>query len=75
MGHIRIVYDGKSYVVDEDETIKTLKTKVLNLAPETMLVSETSIGTQRPLKDDQRISESGLKDGEVVMPLVIPEYG
>lgn len=70
MGHVRVVYNGKSYIVDENETIKTLKT-VLNIAPEMMLVNERG----KRLKDNQRIREAGLKDGEAVMPLLNPEFG
>lgn len=70
MGHIKIRYAGKSYPADEYETIETLKTKVLNLTPEAMLVNEDG----RLLSNREQVKDC-LKDGECVMPLVRPEYG
>ncbi len=71
MGHIKIWYNGKSYTVDENETVESLKTRILNLPPEMMLIDERC----QLLNDKKRIGESGLKDGEAVMPVVRPEYG
>lgn len=71
MGHIRVWYDGKKYPVDENNTIRTLKTKVLNLPPEMMLMDENC----RLLNDKKRVREAGLRDGEAVMPIVKPRYG
>lgn len=71
MGHIKVWYDGKRYAVDENETIRTLKTKVLNLAPEMMLMDENC----RLLNDKKRVREAGLRDGEAVLPVVKPRYG
>jgi hypothetical protein len=71
MGHIKVCYDGKHYSIDENETVSTLKTKVLNLPPEMILVDEGC----KILKNDRKIRETGLRDGEVVMPLVNPGYG
>lgn len=71
MGHMKIWYDGKHYPVDENETIRTLKTKVLNLPPEMMLIDEKC----RLLNDKKRVSETSLRDGQAVMPIVKPRYG
>lgn len=71
MGHIKVWYNGKQYSVDENETVRTLKTKILNLPPEMMLTNEGC----KILKDDRKIRETGLRDGEAVMPLVTPGYG
>ena len=71
MGHIRLLYNGKRYTVDENDTVRTLKTKILNLAPEMMLMDESS----RLLKDKKKVREAGLRDGEAVMPIVKPRYG
>ena len=71
MGHMKIWYNGKRYAVDENETIRTLKTKVLNLPPEMMLMDEKC----RLLKDKKRVRETGLRDGQAVMPVVKPRYG
>ena len=71
MGHIKIWYDGKSYPVDENETVRTLKTKILNLPPEMMLMDEKC----RLLKDKKRVRETSLRDGQAVMPVVKPRYG
>jgi hypothetical protein len=57
--------------VDENETVHTLKTKVLNLSPEMMLMDEKC----RLLNDKKRVSETGLRDGQAVMPVVRPRYG
>lgn len=71
MGHMKIWYDGKRYTVDENETVKTLKTKILNLPPEMMLMDENC----RLLKDKKRVRETGLRNGQAVMPVVRPRYG
>lgn len=71
MGHMKIWYNGKRYAVDENETIRTLKTQVLNLPPEMMLMDEKC----RLLKDKKRVRETGLRDGQAVMPVVRPRYG
>lgn len=71
MGHIKIWYDGKRYPVDENETVRTLKTKILNLPPEMMLMDEKC----RLLNDKKRVRETGLRDGQAVMPVVKPRYG
>lgn len=71
MGHMKIWCNGKRYAVDENETIRTLKTKILNLPPEMMLMDEKC----RLLKDKKRVRESGLIDGQAVMPVVKPRYG
>jgi len=71
MAHIKIWYNGKSFTVDENETIESLKTRILNLPPEMLLMDEKC----RLLNDKKRVREAGLKDGEAVMPIVRPEYG
>jgi hypothetical protein len=71
MGHMKIWYDGKSYSVDENETIGTLKTKVLNLPPEMMLMDEKC----KLLNDKKSAREAGLANGQAVMPVVRPRYG
>ena len=71
MGHIKIWCNGKRYPVDENETVRTLKTKVLNLPPEMLLMDEEC----RLLKDKKRVRETGLRDGQAVMPVVKPRYG
>lgn len=68
---MKIWYDGKSYSVDENETIGTMKTKVLNLPPETMLIDEKC----RILDDKKSARQAGLADGQGVTPVVRPEYG
>lgn len=71
MAHIKIWYNGKSFTVDENETIESLKTRILNIPPEMLLMDEKC----RLLNDKKRVREAGLKDGEAVMPIVRPEYG
>lgn len=71
MGHMKIWYDGKRYPVDENETIGTLKTKILNLPPEMMLMDEKC----RLLNDKKRVRETDLRDGQAIMPVVKPRYG
>ena len=71
IGHIKVWYDGKSYAIDENETIRILKTKTLNLPPEMMLMDEKC----RLLNDKKSVREAGLRDGQAVMPVVRPRYG
>jgi hypothetical protein len=68
---MKIWFDGKSYSVDENETIGTMKTKVLNLPPEMMLIDEKC----RLLDDKKSARQAGLADGEAVTSIVKPEYG